>query len=847
MKRSTNHQRRFLIILFVVVCLLIGYSVEQTLRFYRNNSNHVSKQQSQHHDKSTGSSEPGTNANHNQKPEQSIIEEDDKNQLPNDQTTLSSSMLKSFIRMNSVRAYHLDLHTYRDEIKHGGDASFVNSSSDSDRQQCARHLAKYFELLSAFHNKDPISELTSLSALQLADTFGRPEAGILNGNQYWLGNYELCQSYIYKSANETAEQQVESIKSQYCLGVVQFPNWTPSEGKTSLKIGLCLPETCTSSMLSDNEDLLAQVQTMMMFQIHPNGPFSKLQLRHVYCLPHETSQLRQLTFSAKALIALLSGLVMFSIFATILDYDNKQKDNTKQLQLQHETDWRRVVIEAFSISRNMNKFFSVRSKPVEPSGEKSNGYTQSSPAKTVNNDNHKQILVIPGVDYTPFNEIAFFETMSGIKCLGLFWIIAGHTFLVSPILSSGLADLDRLTKTYLADIYLAAHLMVDTFFVLMGMIASFMIFKGGIEKFTNKHWIAMTIHRYWRLTPIYLICYWFTKSLGSLVNSGPMWDFATSETSPRVNCARESWLTAILHLSDFKSPKDHCVPFAWFIANGIKFCIITPIFLLPIAKSMKRGYSIALTTLLANTILVYWLASKTNVDVQAVIEFKPESADNMLNNMGQIYTRPYSRIGAYLIGLLAGHLFYLEKTGLLRIKLSRDRARIGWIIFSLATIGLIFLLKIVRHLSLNEKMMQDSFSAGSAIIRPIWSLCTCWLVFALSHGQVSWLINFLSAKFWLICVKLSFCAYLSQGEVIANLYLASPILNTGTQYLDLISRPIFVVILTILVSFLMVIFIELPLNGIEKLIFPSTKGTSKTSKHKTTNSLQQIREEHKVK
>lgn len=737
--------------------------------------------------------------------------------------SLSSSMLKTFIRINDMRAYHLDLHSYRPEARYSGDPDFVDSRKAQHLTRCAAHLDQYQLLLKSFTELDPVHDKADPSLLRLVDSFGRPEAGILSGNQFWLGSYSGCLNYKLSPSNND-----QPIRGQYCLGITQYPNWNPLDSKTAVKVGLCLPETCTSSMLNDNPDLLHQVETMMKYQFGASKAFDRLKLREVYCLPHETSQVRRYSTSALVFFVFTGTFVALSMLATLIDYLTAKLPADRSAQLTNNTrptrGKRQIIIEAFSLSRNLHKLLSIRTVPMkQQSHGQVNDNSSHSDEHNLSSASSDDGETVPRA----FDKQTFLNSTTGLKCIGLFWIICAHTFLVAPITSNNLIDSDELTKTYLADIFLTAHLVVDTFFALSGVLAAYLIFSEDISRIETKHWLVLTVHRYWRLTPIYLINYWFTKSVGSAINTGPMWDYGTAEASPRLNCARESWLEAIFHMSDFKSPKEHCVPFAWFIANGIKFWLVTPIFLILIHKSLRRGYTVIIGTILANIVLVTTLALQSKVDIKSVIEFKPESANNMLNNMGEVYTRPYSRIGTYLIGLLAGHLMYLVDTNKLEVKLSKNANIIIWTIFSVTVIVLTFMLKIARGMELEEAAIPWVFALSSAIVRPLWALCTCWFVFAMSIGQIKWMTRFLSANIWRVLVRLSFCAYLVQGEVIAQLFLSTHSATPFT-YKDMISLSIVTIVLTLFFSSLVVLFVEYPLIGIEQLLLPRKQVRSST-------------------
>lgn len=764
--------------------------------------------------------------------------------------SFSDAILRAYGRVNRMRAYHLDLHSYRPDALYSGDPSFVDSNDLHHVQRCRRHLGHFYNLIKSFKESDPLDYKNSMDSIRLVDTFGRPDTGLLLGNQFWLGSYESCidlklsnpfhndlgyvqsatSEQFYYNKNEqdsktTANTFVlynesSTLDTQYCMGLTQFPDWNPQDTKLTIRVGLCLPDTCTSSMLNSNEDLFQMVESMALMN-NFEKPFDKLKLRSVYCLPHETSDARKLDASGILYIALVSTILIVVIVSTVYDYfDQRIPDNLKLIQQQEnaqQRSWRRVVVESFSLIRNYEKFV------------------------TLNQSGNTNAVTEVGEDGEPvhrFNKSTFFNVIAAIKCIGLLWIIAAHTFLVSPIPSRNLVAMDKLTTTYVANLFLTSHLMVDTFFTISGLIASYLIFKADISKYKLGNWIIMTIHRYWRLTPVYLLTYWFTKSIGQYVNSGPLWDYGTAAQSPRLQCSNESWLVALLHLSDFKSPKDHCVPFAWFTANNFKFWLVTPFFLVMIAKSMRFGYRVTIGTIVANIMLVIVLAMSSSVDMKAVLEFRPESADDMLNTMGQVYTRPYSRIGAYLIGLLAGHMIYRVDVSQSEVKISKNTKIIIWTLCSATIIVLTFIFKLVGGVEIEDSMIPWVFSISSSLIRPLWALCTCWFIYALAIGQARWISNFLTADIWRYLVKLSFSAYLLQGEVIASMYLNHT--HSGIiTYSDVVLRPIVTIVMTIFVSFLVVLLFEYPMTGIEELILPVKSVANKSTQDQSVPSAKE--------
>lgn len=790
--------------------------------------------------------------------------------------TLESVIHEKNRRIDSLRVLTLDLHSYRDELKYHGDPIFVDSKNESHLLTCFQDLLEYYKLLNEFQNVDPIKDPIKMESISLADTFGRPEAGAFDGNHMWLGDYERCLEFEYNlpmndGNMEDGQTSTRSIRSHYCLGTLQYENWDMNMTRTAIKIGLCLPETCTSSMLSEQKQLSETVHKMMMINIPHRGPYAKLKLRSVYCLPHPTSKLRQFDLPARIFIALMAFMLTIQVLVTIFDHfiqprrreqhqglkkaikndiiknievdtrdpslplsshgrderngeqqcqrvdndiniNNTNNIDNNQRGVELESSWKMILIESLSITRNWKKLMSVRNdedgRQLEDLKNEENLIDPSGSAQEVT---------------LSFNQSKLFGVMAGIKSLALIWIMSGHVLLFATIQITGLKNLDYITETKLAILVFGANYMVDTFLVIMGLTTTFILFNMGIDRFELKHWCFITMHRYWRLTPLYILCCWYTKHLGSRLSSGPTWDYGTSENSPRYGCLRESWLIPLTHSSDFVVPQLHCGPFAWFLGNGFKFWLISPFLITQIYHSIKRGYSIILAVMMANIAIVYYFATYLELDRLSIMDMTPESTNHILHDMSQIYTRPYSRVGPYLIGLVLGHLFYMEKVAKIRIKMGKSVLKFAWTFYIFTSISLIFGGKVIVSLQLQENILMILFSLMSSIMRPLWALSTAWLLFALSHGQAPWLCGFLNAQIFKILVKLSFCAWLVSFEVIASVYFNQPHISRPIHYLDLLSKPMIVNLLTIIISFLIVLLVELPLVGLEKLVLPDLK------------------------
>lgn len=724
----------------------------------------------------------------------------------------SEFMYVPLSRSHQMRAYSLDISSYRREARYSGDASFLDSNNTDHIARCGKHLNYYASLLKQYTELDSMDRKVSHDALVLADAYGRPEAGVHMGNSFWLGQYTQCLDTKITIDNDDADadhDETKIVNSQYCIISAHAPSWNKKDTLHSIRIGVCMPETCTNSMLEDH--FREKVFSMAKIHLNPVPLYKELEMTQVFCLPHSTSENRQFSKMTIGFLTVISLFVCCCLLATFIDNNLPLKEgltttmpspspspapspatltngHSQPSHTDQSRNWKIITIEAFSISRNLQKIMHVK----ETNGEH------------------------------------FLDSLAGIKSLSLFWIIGAHSILIGATTASNLILFDSLNKTLLSYFFLTAHLVVDTFFAVSGILASYLMFKTRAGLLTMPEYIVATVHRYWRLTPLYLLAFWYAKSIGHHISSGPFWDYMTSEKSPRLQCGQESWLVALLHVADFKGPKDHCVPFAWFISNGIKFWLVTPIFVAAIAKSRQRGYILTTLAIVANIVLVFVLALKSSgIDLDALLEFRPESASNMMNTMGEVYSRPYSRIGPYLVGLIAGHLLFSMETKQIQLQLSDKANAIIWTLVCATIMLLTFMLKFVPPVRKDFQIYLFSFS--SALVRPLWATCSCWLIFAIAQGQAKWLRQFLSSRMWQIVVRLSYSGYLVQGEVLA-IYMMAHNGSHLVRYTDMITHGVFLIVTTMVVSFFAALLIEYPLIAIEELVFPRHMATNNNNK-----------------
>ena len=91
-------------------------------------------------------------------------------------------------------------------------------------------------------------DLTSLEtyAVSMLDALGKPDSGLLYGSIVWLGNYDECRDNTNTTiANKTTEFDYSLVSIS---GLIPPESGVPSDFE--LKVGVCLPSSCTVDDLS---------------------------------------------------------------------------------------------------------------------------------------------------------------------------------------------------------------------------------------------------------------------------------------------------------------------------------------------------------------------------------------------------------------------------------------------------------------------------------------------------------------------------------------------------------------------------------------------------------------------
>ena len=98
-------------------------------------------------------------------------------------------------------------------------------------------------------------------------------------------------------------------------------------------------------------------------------------------------------------------------------------------------------------------------------------------------------------------------------------------------------------------------------------------------------WAMVYIHRYLRITPLYLFCILFFWSLDMHLGNGPVWWFGWHNDA---DCS-DYWYSNILYLNNFipDGKGSGCLGVSWYLANDMQFFLVATVTLYVYHKCPK--------------------------------------------------------------------------------------------------------------------------------------------------------------------------------------------------------------------------------------------------------------------
>ncbi|XP_058473472.1 O-acyltransferase like protein-like [Solea solea] len=352
-----------------------------------------------------------------------------------------------------------------------------------------------------------------------------------------------------------------------------------------------------------------------------------------------------------------------------------------------------------------------------------------------------------------------YSSLNGIRALSLLWIICGHdsTFTYTNNTDNAEEWLECVRSSPFHIITAGAnYLAVDTFLVLGGMLSAKSLL-GSINRAEGKLSVSVVgnyfFSRIKRIQPLLMFCVCLLTGVYSLVKWGPYRTYLM-----KVDTCRTHWWANLLFISNLIDTQNLCLPWTWYLSLDFQFYATTPVLLY--LHKLNRGVFAAVV---GGLLLLTTAAGAILTALKHFPVFMPISLNvlDIVSYLSMYYTKPYTRYGPYLLGILLGIHFVTKKDQLIKKKW---QAALGWFCT-------IFLMAVVFGLAFALRETPDYPSVPHALYqglhRTVWALAIVWIIVACEEGYGGLIKSVLSLGFWIPISNISFAAYLFHPIVIS--------------------------------------------------------------------------------
>jgi peptidoglycan/LPS O-acetylase OafA/YrhL len=360
------------------------------------------------------------------------------------------------------------------------------------------------------------------------------------------------------------------------------------------------------------------------------------------------------------------------------------------------------------------------------------------------------------------------DSLNGLRVLSMAWIIVGHTFIMAQGIAgyANQADIvesplnkNTAEQNPLMALIVNAQSSVDTFFYLSAFLLSHLTAKETRQV----NVLQGIILRYCRLTPSLALAMLVYYKIWPHFGYGP---FAVRFQESILSRCNTSWWSEITYSMNF-APWDSdkvCMGWTWYLGDDMIFFIIC-IFIMAVYfhRRLAAWFIVFLITGMSFGLTTYFVV-RYNLSIYVF--------DQHYNDYSYwAYSKPYSRIPAYFVGIVAGWILQeMEERGVTRGShpmSASARMRAGALaLFSLAV--LLFLLFIPMTDFGDSKNTWSTLASALYInlSRPLWAACFAVLTFLCYYDYLPIFNAFMSHPVWTPLTRLTYGAYLVHPLVI---------------------------------------------------------------------------------
>ncbi|XP_015911602.2 nose resistant to fluoxetine protein 6 [Parasteatoda tepidariorum] len=711
-----------------------------------------------------------------------------------------------FYKNNSVSPHVLE------EITNKKSSRSVNVSN-VDYLGFVRKLWTAAEIKCFEDIKYMIQHLNSNWSIQMLDAIGKMPSGALLGNFLWMGKYQECVDVQMPRSNNDLNG---GIHGTYCVAIWNIT--TPTTFHVPLhnipiKTGVCLPSSCSALSVDENIqhliDIFRRVPVLKQFE-------SFLNLSSLKCKEEETFS-NPSTSTFLIFLCLYLSLVIAGSFITIAEYGqfsvlklsflkfSKKNPNLNNLLGSWNSEVTNIVNESEECEYDQH----LNLVDLEER-RKSCFYTTKIQkfceimAKVLKCfclfTNSEKVLDVKG-------STKHFSCIHGIRFISMAWVVLGHTYIHNISIFGNYVDLLHGIDNLPFQVIVQGTFSVDTFFLISGFLLAYIYFEEADSKNGDISWIGIIIHRLIRITPVYAVLIAFNVTMFKYIGKGPFW-----EEDSDVDICRENWWWNLLYINNFLPLESMCVTWTWYLADDMQFFVVGTFLLSILWRWRRTGLLICSLLLLSSWILTWYISYYYNLvplfwGLSQSTDFK-EYKNRLYLAWDVLYSKPYCRIGPYLIGILLAYVLFKNKNA--KNISGRWIGIVGWTASSLCCISVIYG---VYHIQPEPYL----FHFYNALSRSAFSGGVAWVIYTCLSGKAEIVNGILSFDLWVPLSRLTYCAYLFH-PLIMSWYFESQKIPLYFTHTNMVMLYFAFLVVSYSAAFVISIIFEAPFINLEKYL-----------------------------
>ena len=402
---------------------------------------------------------------------------------------------------------------------------------DDFQTNCSQELLKFWK------------DLDNEKQVAYLDSFGKVGAGILTGNVRYLGYYDQCidignTDYCRFPFDVTLTTNTITVSSNASVTRIPF------------EFGMCFPSSCDAKEFYDlffigsdevfySKSSFTDINAELTHTVNVTAP---IEYKEPLCpwrdLEWTNSSIIVLTVCVLLIVLVITGTMTDVSFWFINDILPKlhlpEKDpeppetvtNSTFCEVKHSINEDEPLINGnLKLKRRQS---AAEQRCIEFVKDLILSFSL-----------YKTVPLIMAT-HQPANAIT---NINGVRVIGMCWVLLGHTFLWAieyDVIANFKEMFETIPKRFLFQLVANFSFSVDTFFVLSGVLLSYLSIREIDRRQGKFPFISFYVHRLLRLSPAYYLTVFIFFKVLPYVASGPLWFLID------INHCEKYWWTNII-------------------------------------------------------------------------------------------------------------------------------------------------------------------------------------------------------------------------------------------------------------------------------------------------------------